>query len=278
MNGNKASAAGEVDLGDLPVRIPLEGTYNVRDIGAYTSRTGRPLRSGVYYRADNLAMLTPEGEGQLVGLGIRSVIDLRTAQEMRVRPNRFADSPEIRYHPVDLVGDSHEIISRGDTIVSNQMEERSENGYFADPAGRLITIYSTMLDHQGAAFRRAISLLAESDASPALFHCVAGQDRTGLIAAFLLSVADVSEETIIFDYAATAHYNVHRYLDENGQAIWGMPIETAAEYGSQFCPPEAMEGALTHLRHRYGGAVRYLETIGITSRELETIREKLLGE
>jgi hypothetical protein len=38
-----------------------------------------------------------------------------------------------------------------------------------------------------------------------------------------------------------------------------------------------MEGALAHLRQRYGGAVRYLETIGVTSRELETIREKLLG-
>ncbi|MFP4534810.1 MAG: tyrosine-protein phosphatase [Spirochaetaceae bacterium] len=277
MNNNESSAIGEVALGDLPARIPAEGTYNVRDLGVYTSRTGRPLRRGVYYRADNLGMLTPKGGEQLLELGLRAVIDLRTAQEMRVRPNRFGERPEIRYYPVDLVGDSHEIISRGDTIVSNQMEERSEKGFFADPAGRLITIYSTMLDHQGAAFRRAISLLAQPDASPALFHCVAGQDRTGLIAAFLLSVADVSEETIVFDYAATAQYNVRRYLDEKGEAIWGMPIETAAEYGSQFCPPEAMEGTLAHLRHRHGGAVRYLETIGITSRELETIREKLLS-
>lgn len=276
MNGNKHRAFGEVAESDLPARIPVEGTYNVRDIGVYTTRSGRSLRSGVYYRADNLGMVTRKGEAELFDLGIRTVIDLRTANEIRVRPNGLAEKSEIRYHAVDLVGNSHEIISRGDTIVSNQMDDRLENGCFADPAGRLVTIYSTMLDHQGQAFRRALSLLATETATPALFHCVAGQDRTGLIAAFLLSIADVSEETIIFDYAATAHHNVHRYLDENGRAIWGMEIATPDEYGSQFCPPEAMEGALAHLQACYGGVVGYLESIGITSGELETVRENLL--
>jgi protein-tyrosine phosphatase len=277
MNEKQTSARGEVGMRELPPQIPVDGTYNVRDIGVYTTRTGHHLRPGTYYRADNLGMATPRGEAELLDLQIRRVIDLRTAREIDVRPNPFAEKGVVEYHAVDLVGDSHEIISRGDTIVSKTMDERTEGGYFADPAGRLVTIYSTMLDHQGEAYRRAISLLADPGATPALFHCVAGQDRTGLIAALLFSVVDVAEETIVFDYAATAYHNVHRYLDEDGQAIWGMAIESPEEYGSQFCPPEAMEGTLEHLRARYGGAMAYLELIGVTSAELESIREKLMA-
>lgn len=276
MNGNQSPAAREVAFGGLPARIPLAGTYNVRDIAAYTNRKGRPLRRGRYYRADNLGKIPPKNEDELIALGIRTVIDLRTEQEIRVFPNPYAERPEVRYHTVDLVGNSHEIISRGDTIVTADIDERLASGYFADPAGRLVTIYTTMLDHQPEAFRRAIGLLAGEDAGPMAFHCVAGQDRTGLVAAFLLAVAEVSEETIVFDYAATAEYNVHRYIAEDAQSYWGMPISSAEEYGSQFCPPEAMEGTLDHLRRRYGGALGYLESIGVTAGELEVIRERLL--
>jgi protein-tyrosine phosphatase len=277
MNGNHSPAAGKAAAGGLPGRVPLEGTYNLRDIAAYRNRRGQPLRRGVYYRADNLARLTPAGEAAFRSLGVRTVIDLRTEQEIRVFPNRLAEGSGLRYHSVDLVGNSHEIISRGDTIVSVDIEERLESGYFADPAGRLIAIYTTMLDHQGEAFRRTFSLLASKEATPAVFHCVAGQDRTGLVAAFLLSVAEVPEEVIVFDYAATAHYNVHRYIEENAQAYWGMPIGAAEEYGSQFCPPEAMRGTLDHLRERYGGALGYLREVGVTEAELVAVGERLLG-
>lgn len=276
MNGNQSSAAREVAGGNLPGRIHVTGTYNFRDIAAYKNRQGRPLCRGHYFRADNLGKIPPKNEEELISLGIRTVIDLRTEQEIRVFPNPYAERREVRYHTVDLVGNSHEIISRGDTIVSADIDERLENGYFADPGGRLVTIYTTMLDHQPEAFRRAFALLSRKDSGPTAFHCMAGQDRTGLIAAFLLSVAEVPEETIVFDYAATAEYNVHRYIAEDAQAYWGMPVENAEEYGSQFCPPEAMEGTLRHLRRRYGGALGYLESVGVSSGELEVIRERLL--
>ena len=133
---------------------------------------------------------------------MRTVIDLRTRRETNAGPNRFGRRRGVHYEPVDLVGDSHEIISRGDTIVARGQVDRLPDGRFADPVGRITTIYTTMLDHQRDAFRRVIAVLAARSVHSAVFHCVAGQDRTGLIAALLQSTADVDEETIVFDYAA----------------------------------------------------------------------------
>ena len=269
----KSRAEATVRGRAIPPRVAVTGTYNVRDLGNYTNREGRPLKSGVYLRADNLGNLTADGEREFHALGVRTVIDLRTPQEIRVRPNRLAENREYSYAAVDLVGDSHEIISRGDTIVSADLEQRGADGYFADPAGRLVTIYTTMLDHQAAAFRRVFQLLARGRT---VFHCVAGQDRTGLVAALLLSLVEVDDETIVHDYGVTARYNVHRYLNENGRAIWGMAISTAEDYGSQFCPPDAMRRTLRHLNDRYGGGPEYLRAIGLSDGSRRAIREHLI--
>jgi protein-tyrosine phosphatase len=238
---------------------------------------GRALRRGAYFRADNLGKLTSEGEDAVVALGVDTVIDLRTAREITVRPNPLATDARVAYHSRDLVGDSHEIISKGDTIVSTRSEERNPDGTFVDPVGRLVLIYTTMLDHQQETMRSVFHLLARDRSDGAvLFHCVAGQDRTGIVAAFLLAIAGVDAQTIVFDYAATAHYNIRRYREENARVYWEMALETAEQYGAQFCPAGAMEGMLTHLDEAYGGPVAYLRTIGVGDAELALIRKRLL--
>lgn len=45
--------------------------------------------------------------------------------------------------------------------------------------------------------------LATSPPGGVLFHCAAGRDRTGLIAAILIKVADVKPEAIVSDYLLT---------------------------------------------------------------------------
>lgn len=268
----------------IPARIPVQGTFNFRDVGLYSTSDGKPLRRGVFYRADNLGRLTKEGREAVITIGVGTVIDLRTEQERLVHPNRLSDDPRVAFHEIDLVGDSHEIISRGDTIVNNSTEERLPDGMFADPVGRLVLIYSTILDYQQPMIRRAIEVLAGFELtgtevpSPAVFHCVAGQDRTGLIAALLLSIAGVDERVIVFDYAATAYYNSRRYRVENGRQWWGMAIETPEEYGAQFCPAGAMEGTLLHLDEHYGGAVSYLRTVGVDESAIDRIRRRLVGD
>lgn len=266
---------------EVPQRIPVQGTYNLRDVASYRTDTGAPLRRGVYYRADNLGRLSDGGREALIALGVGTVVDLRTVGEIREYPNPLREDPRVEFHVLDLVADSHEIISRGDTIVTGDPEERRPDGTFVDPVGRLVLIYSTILDHQKETLRRIMEVLAGDsdapDAPAAIFHCVAGQDRTGIVAALLLSIAGVDERTIVFDYAATAYYNSRRYRLENGRGWWGMTLETPEEYGAQFCPAGAMQGTLEWLKDRYGGAVDYLRAIGVTEQVLQRIRRRLLS-
>jgi len=265
----------------IPQRIPVQGTYNLRDVASYRTAAGEPLRRGVFYRADNLGRLSEGGREALISLGVGTVVDLRTGAEIREYPNLLRDDPRVEFHVLDLVGDSHEIISRGDTIVTGDPEERRPDGTFMDPVGRLVLIYSTILDHQRDTVRRILEVLAgDSDAADApagIFHCVAGQDRTGLVAALLLSIAGVDERSIVFDYAATAYYNYRRYRQENGRRWWGMTLETPEEYGAQFCPAGAMTGTLHWLRDRFGGAEEYLRAIGVSERVCSRIRHRFLS-
>ncbi len=260
----------------IPPRLWIPKSYNIRDLGVYRTREGRRLREGVFLRADNLGRLDGEGVAKLRDLGVKTVVDLRTASEIRESPNPFEHDPSVRFHAIDMVGDSHDIIARGDTIESVNRDTRLPNGYFADPVGRIASIYKAMLDHQAHRVREIMTVLAAEAEGGALFHCMAGQDRTGIVAAFLLSIVDVDEEVIVADYTATAEYNAQRFLDENHRAYWKMKIETVEEYRSQFCPPGAIEEALAHLRARYGGPREYLDHIGVERRAVEAIREKFL--
>ena len=51
-----------------------------------------------------------------------------------------------------------------------------------------------------------ISVLADIPAVPAIIHCSAGKDRTGVVIATLLGLAGVARDTIVEDYLQTKHY------------------------------------------------------------------------
>lgn len=62
-----------------------------------------------------------------------------------------------------------------------------------------------MREHAGQ-FRRLFELLGDERSYPVLFHCAAGKDRTGVVAALLLAVLGVSQEEILADYLLTNHH------------------------------------------------------------------------
>src|SRR4029077_7996917 len=59
--------------------------------------------------------------------------------------------------------------------------------------------YQLMVDYRQKAFGQIFSALAGIE-GPAVVHCYAGKDRTGLVAAMLLSLAGVGEGRIAGDF------------------------------------------------------------------------------
>lgn len=236
--------------------LGLEGTYNVRDIGGYRTLDGRTTRWRTLLRADSLHRVPPAAQTALLTYGVRTVLDLRRADEQQVAPNVFAQTPGVTYHQVSLLRD---------TPPTRGIQPRP-----------LLDIYRLMLDERQAQMRQALATLASPEGLPAVVHCSAGKDRTGLVIALVLGLVGVPAATIVADYALSAQYLVGPFEDEMRQkaAHRGIPWEW---YQAQvICYPEFMQTTLAYLTERYGGPEAYAHTIGLSTTECQRLRQALL--
>jgi protein-tyrosine phosphatase len=237
--------------------LPLEGAYNVRDIGGYGTVDGRTTRWGILFRADGLHRLPPDAQARLHAQGVKTVVDLRRSDELEAAPNVFAKSSQVTYHHMSL------LIDKPPVVVENLRS--------------LIDIYRIILDERQDQVRTVLSTFAAPEGLPGVVHCTAGKDRTGVIVALILGLCGVPHDTIVADYALTSTYLGEAFMEEARQRavkrgfIWEQyqPMVT--------CPPENMEATLHHLDTTYGGFEAYADHIGFAEEQIRRLREALLG-
>ena len=248
-------------------KLPLDGPRNFRDLGGYPTHGERRVRWGQIFRADSLADLSDADIAYLERLGLARVIDLRGDSEVSDRPNRLAGREPFSY--VQLPIGEHDLSPA-------EWARRFESGEFGEiDASWLVRGYVRTLDERGGRVGTVLKTLAASPA-PAVFHCTAGKDRTGIVSALLLLVLGVPRDIVVGDYSLTALYTGNRipaadaWFEERG-----IDPERAAHVLSS--RREAMEETLDHLEAKHGGAERYLrEHAGIREQELAALREWLL--
>jgi protein-tyrosine phosphatase len=248
---------------DAPRRIELDGPANFRDLGGYPAGSRR-LRRGRVFRSDSLSRLSEADVRHLVDeLGLVTVVDLRAGHEVETYGHGPLGDRGVVVHHLPIADET-----RADHV------ERPPDA--PDPATMTLDeIYVLMLDRYADRFVRVLRALADERSHPIVFHCAAGKDRTGLVAALLLSILGVDEETIAADYALTAEHiddllERHRAQSEAG----GMPVEVSdAFYAAEV---DVMERTLTELRLRHGGAEAYLTAHGLEVTALDALRSSLL--
>ena len=211
-------------------------------------------RHGVLIRSDNVAALNADGVRAMWEYGVNTVIDLRSESEIARNPSPFAPADYgPAYLHLPLIDDA---FSR--TIAATtDMGER----------------YKAMVDHRPQAFAQIFSALARVD-GPAVFHCYAGKDRTGLVAAMLLALADVKRDAIAADYAETDENLASRYDEWLAGAA---PERVEAMRDELRCPPEWMLGALDHVSGLWGGVGPYLTAAGMAPSDILRLQTKLAG-
>ena len=241
--------------------LDIEGAYNIRDLGGYATAEGRRTRWGVFLRADGLQALPVRSQAALIDYGIRTVIDLRRSDAIQASPNPFFGSQEVTYYHQNLMGDTPLDREVGSTDTADVVERNSE-------------MYKEWLDRRQSQFYETLATLAQPDALPAIYHCAAGTDRTGVISALLLGLAGVPEETIADDYALTARFLIKRRLDAQPELIDSG--YTWQDYQRKSCPPEVMLRVLDHLRERYDGVEGYARATGLNSEQIETLHAALV--
>ena len=243
--------------------IPVEGAYNVRDLGGYETADGKQLRWRTLFRAADIHALSPTAQSTLINAGVRTVIDLRGSQELTEAASVFKDLSNVQYRPHNMTGDA--LINRWGAVPVP-----------ADSSIRLSTMYSTVLDERGETVKAILETLTEPDALPAVFHCTAGKDRTGVLASLLLGIAGVPREGIVEDYVLSARflYGSATVPPDGSGADQYPPFE---EYQAMWCPPNAMGLTLDHLDSKYGGIEAYVRSVGVDDATLSNIRDALVA-
>jgi protein-tyrosine phosphatase len=247
--------------------LPMTGAENVRDLGGLPLIAGGVTRSGVLFRGDTLQELTPEDVRLLRDLGLRTVIDLRTPTEAdNEGRGPLADEP-IRYANLPFMAD--EMMSAGrDRARDLVVAERRERDR--------VQHYLNYLRFAGDRVVEAVRIMASPDGPPALFHCAAGKDRTGVLAALVLDTVGVEREAILADFALT-----NERLERIGGRLRRMP--TYANYtgklslGDMSADPMTMADVLETLDREDGGAAGWLVSHGLAKADLDNLRAALTG-
>ncbi len=239
--------------------VPFATCFNFRDMGGWRTADGRSLRWRTLYRSDTLHRLDGDELDLLAGLGLRTVIDLRTDQELTEHGRFRHAGPGLRHHHISL-------IDQADASAPETPQPRRSLGEG----------YVAMATDGQAAAVRAVEALAEPGGLPAVFHCTAGKDRTGILAAIVLSAIGVVEEDILADYELTAESQTARWA-------WLAVHDPAYLTFLQSLPPEvvqvrpeAIQMVLDRIVADHGSAAAYLVGGGLAPAALERLAEALL--
>lgn len=245
--------------------LPLAQGSNFRDIGGYATGEGRHVKWGLIYRSGASPLLTEGDVAQVKALGLVDMIDLRSSEERVLAPTRLTG---IRYTSID-----YSMMSMMPTAAvagANSMYELYRKmPAFLTPQLRIV--FDDLLRRKG----------------PIMYHCSAGQDRTGLTTAVVLSALGVPRATIIADYhlstrlrrpefemppisPAMAEANPVARMFAGYQKAPGAttpsPLKTAE--GKAY-----LEGAFAEIDSRWGGVDGYLtREIGLTPQQLKALR------
>jgi len=249
-----------------PRLVPLEGSFNFRDLGGYPGLDGRPTRWGRLFRSDALHGLTAADVAHLHAMGLRTVVDLRTERELD-RTGRGPLEPEaVAFHHLAVVreGVRGEVSADGESMAAP-----------APPGDDLSERYLWYLEVGRDSLVDALTLLGAADHYPLVFHCAAGKDRTGVLAALALEILGVDRGVIVADYVITAERLA--LIMERWRSDPGFAERMAKVPPSRFSvEASTMEGFLDGLANRFGGARAWALGAGVPAAALDRMVDLLL--
>ena len=242
---------------DMHRKLNFPATNNMRDLGGYTTVSGKQTRWKSFVRSDRLNLLTPAGTEAVLDYGVRTIIDLRYPFEIARDPNPFARmQTTARYIHYSLMGKSW------------------DDWMTRAPAFGKAYWYPGVVDTCQSELCELLQLMAGAPEGGILFHCHVGKDRTGILAMLLLTLAGVDENTVAADYNASFEYlrpDLDLHLERTND-----PRERANLINGYRCPPEYAYELLAHIDQRYGGSERYVRHIGLTEGQVDALKARLI--
>ena len=254
--------------------IPLAGQPNFRDLGGYAAGDGRRIKWGVVYRSGELSQLSDEDVGKLGELGIRTVVDLRSPEEVSARgEGRLPHGTRVVPMPIassDMFAKLIPMFLKGD--------------FSAVPPDLLDQINRVLVREFTKQYAGLLRALSDSANRPLVFHCTQGKDRAGFGAAMVLSALGVPWDTVIEDYLLSNHYR----KEENDKMLEmirgfasgrgdGEEIAFSRVEGLLYVKEQSLQAAHAEIVERHGDVEAFLTNgLGCSAEGLAQLRNELL--
>jgi protein-tyrosine phosphatase len=246
-----------------------DGCLNVRDLGGLPTENGQTVRWGALVRSDILCRLTEEGRRAPVAHGIRTIIDLRFADEAATD----WDTYPFRDGQCETSFDGLRFLILPFHVSGADIWPELPERY--DAAGTRGELNRIDLEVGRPGVGAVVAAIADAQPGGVLLHCHGGKDRTGVVVAVVLAFLGVPDQLIADDYALTGH-NLEPLIVEWLDSMSSDPAERDRLRALAYPSQEAMLDTLENLRTRYESAEKYLRGGGVSDAQLVRLRERLL--
>ncbi|MBX6387918.1 MAG: tyrosine-protein phosphatase [Frankia sp.] len=245
----------------------LDGWDNARDLGGLPTLDGGRTRPGVLLRSDTPQELTPTDVARLRSeFGLRTVLDLRAQEEAQAEGRGLLAHEPVDYHNLSFLTGRWVMPSDPSYVQlvrSRGTEDRVQH-------------YLDYLRLAGDQVARAVQLVATEDSGPTLFHCAAGKDRTGVLAALILSLVGVERDIVIDDYVAS-NERIHRVEARLARLpSYARGLDTRTDLDQLRVRPDVMAGFLAGVDEIWGGPVGWARHAGLPEAHLTALRQRLV--
>ncbi len=240
----------------------MEQVINFRDLGGYRARDGYTVAWRRLFRSGEFRNMTGSDLERLTGeIGLTSVLDLRTSMEVERQGIGLLSRGSIKYHNISFItGGNREEDERLFREITNMGEFYLHLVRKSEFGGRIV---------------RALEVIAEPENHPLVFHCAIGKDRTGILAAVLLSVLGVRDEDIIEDYSLSTPYMEELLERINNDPEMAKDVIPLPDFFWK-AAPESMSLFLSTLKREYGSVSDYLTAQGAEPSLIQRLGSALL--
>ena len=234
------------------------GGFHLRPIGE--QRWGA---SKLYRSSELFGITSAEAAFLTRDLGIRTIYDIR---------NEF----ETAAHPQPFLMDAKTV-----ALVPNMERRRKDAskrlvagviGKYGEPEQRMRQNYRRYA-HEYPLIGKALRSMA-AEGTPALVHCVNGKDRTGVLCATLLRIADFPHDFIEADYLAANETNAKAIREEVAQLSHGMtPHEHAILMSFLEARPSYLKAFFDEAETQYGSFTNFVtKGLRLTPEQVDVLK------
>ena len=244
--------------------INIPGIQNFRDLGGYrSSTTGKNVRWGMLYRSAQIDSLGCAARRELRNMGIRTIIDLRTPEELNNYP-QIQKGFNVVHIPI-ATGNMEKVLQgiqegkiKGDTI--NRIVERMNR--------ELVINYRDE-------YKKLFELLLDRSNYPAIIHCSSGKGRTGIASALVLATLGVNEDIIMQDYRLS---NDYFNIPKASKYAYKLPVNSQEAITTVYTAKEDfLNAAKEEIERTYSDIPTYLRKgLGLTAENIEKLQNIML--